>query len=232
MPSAGTETRERILAVAARLFHEQGFEATGVATILREVGVNSGSLYHFFSSKEALLAAVLERHLEELRSTYFDPAEGAAADPLERVFALLDLYRRGLQVTNCTRGSLIGNLALEVGDRKPPVRALIDGNFSVWTGRVREWLDAAGSRLPAGLDRRAMSRFILTVMEGAVMQARAAGSLEPFDACVGQLRSYVQLLTEQARRERGEIGEVMNGVDVPGPEEVTDEADRTQWRAW
>ena len=38
-----------------RLFHEQGYSATGIATILREADVNSGSLYHLFPSKEALL---------------------------------------------------------------------------------------------------------------------------------------------------------------------------------
>ncbi|MEE8447296.1 MAG: helix-turn-helix domain-containing protein, partial [Gemmatimonadota bacterium] len=56
MNAPASETRDRILEVAARLFHKRGFRATGVATILREAGVNSGSLYHFFPSKEAVLA--------------------------------------------------------------------------------------------------------------------------------------------------------------------------------
>ena len=53
------DTRERILRTAFQLFHEQGFNATGVATIAREAGVNPGSLYHFFESKDDLLLAVL-----------------------------------------------------------------------------------------------------------------------------------------------------------------------------
>ena len=65
------ETRERLLETAARLFHEQGYAATGVATILREADANSGSLYHFFPNKDALLAGVLEwyrDHLEDDRA--------------------------------------------------------------------------------------------------------------------------------------------------------------------
>src|SRR5439155_22202151 len=41
-------TREALITTAARLFHEQGYGSTGIATILREADVNSGSLYHFF----------------------------------------------------------------------------------------------------------------------------------------------------------------------------------------
>lgn len=228
----GTDTRNRILAAAARLFHERGFEATGVATILREVGVNSGSLYHFFPSKEALLVGVLERHLESLHSTILEPAAGATDDPIERVFALLGLYRRGLVITDFTRGCLIGNLALEVGDGRPHVRALIEASFSVWAEGVRSWLDAAGDRLPADLDRGALSRFVLTVMEGAVMQARAAGSLEPFDASVAQLRSYMELLAAQARLGRGEAPAMPAGRETVEPSDEAPPPGRSAWRSW
>ena len=93
-----SETRERILEEAARLFHEQGYSATGISTILRRAGVNSGSLYHFFPGKDALLIGVLERHLALLEPFILLPAEGASTDPIERVFALLEVYRRGLDV--------------------------------------------------------------------------------------------------------------------------------------
>ena len=54
-----TKTREKLVATAFELFHKQGFSATGVAQILRTAEVNSGSLYHYFPTKEDLLIAVL-----------------------------------------------------------------------------------------------------------------------------------------------------------------------------
>ena len=145
------DSRQRILDVAARLFHEQGYHATGVATIQREAGVNPGTLYHFFASKEDLLQAVLERYRERLRPEVTDPAEDRTDDPLERVFALLALYRHGLELTDCKQGCPIGNLALELADDHPEVRGLIDANFAGWLDgappslRGWEWrhLDAA-----------------------------------------------------------------------------------------
>src|SRR5438552_17602700 len=96
------DTRTRILEAARRLFYEQGYYATGIATILREADVNSGSLYHFFPSKEALLMGVLERYVELLRPAVMDPAEAAAPDPIERVFTLLANYRAGMERAGCS----------------------------------------------------------------------------------------------------------------------------------
>jgi len=47
-----------------------------------------------------------------------------------------------------------------------------------------------------------LARFVLTVMEGGLMQARAAGELRPFDESVAQLRAYFDALEEKARLER------------------------------
>lgn len=198
-----TDTRERILATAARLFHEQGYHATGVATIQREAEVSSGSFYNFFPSKEDLLVGVLERYAEILRPTIMDPAEEVAEDPLERIFALLARYRLGLETTECTMGCPLGNLALELSDNHPRVRDLIDLNFRNWAGAVRDWLDQAGNRLPEDVDRDGLACFVLTVMEGGIMQARAAKSLEPFDASVIQLADYLNRLQDDASESPG-----------------------------
>lgn len=188
------ETRDRILEAAMRLFYEQGFNATGVATILRQAGVNSGSLYHFFESKEALLKEVLETYVDMLVPMVMQPAEEAAVDPIERVFALLEWYRAGLHATNCQFACPLGQLALEIGHDHPALRSLIDLNFKNWAAHVQSWLDAS-DRLPEGTDTGQLSRFILTVMEGAQMQAKASGSLRPYDESILQLRRYFDLLT-------------------------------------
>ncbi|MEM1329952.1 MAG: TetR/AcrR family transcriptional regulator [Planctomycetota bacterium] len=191
------DTRDRILTAAMRLFHEQGFSATGVSTILREAGVNSGSLYHCFPNKEAVLRGVLERYTELLGPVVLEPREREQDDPIERVFDLLAWYRRGMEQTHCRLGCPIGNLALEVSDAYPEVRTLIDNNFRGWASGIRGWLDEAGDRLSPETDLDALASFVLTVMEGGLMQARAAGSLEPFDRSVAVLRSHFQLITRQ-----------------------------------
>ena len=202
LAAPAASTRDRLIHTALRLFYEQGYHATGVATILREAGVNSGSLYHFFDSKEHLLEGVLSWYIDNLRPVVLAPAEAAAADPIGRVFALMAWYRAGVVATGCAGGCPIGNLALELGDSLPRARRLIDQNFENWARGVEAWLVAAGDRLPAETDRHQLSRFVLTTMEGGIMQARAAGRIEPFDASVEQLRAYFDAMESLARARR------------------------------
>lgn len=53
------ETRDRIVAAAARLFRQHGIEAVGLARIMAEVGLTVGTFYTHFKSKEALVQAAL-----------------------------------------------------------------------------------------------------------------------------------------------------------------------------
>ncbi len=201
-PQESRTTRERIIDAAMVLFLERGFAATGIAAILQAAGVRSGSLYYFFKSKEELLLAVLEKYKTLLRPVILDPAESKTGDPIERVFALLALYRGFLQETGCRLGCPIGNLALEVSDHHDEARELIRENFDGWVAGVKQWLDDSGDRLPNETDREGLARFVLTVMEGGQMQAKAEKRIEAFDHSVVQLRNYFDSLQQIARAAR------------------------------
>jgi AcrR family transcriptional regulator len=188
------DTRDRIVEAARGLFWEKGYAATGLAELLDKAGANSGSFYHFFESKDALLRVVLDTYVELLEPQVLRAAWSATGDPIERVFALLDAYRARLVETGCSYGCPIGRLALEIDPENTPVHARIAKNFTAWRAAVEGCLRAGG--VPAPQDTAA---FVLTVMEGAVMQARAYRSIEPFDACVRQLRRHIGLLARAPR---------------------------------
>ena len=179
------------------LFYFHGYEATSVAEILKKAEVNSGSLYYFFKGKEDLLLAVLERYKEMLWPVVIEPAFQKTPDPIERVFAVLEGYRQGLIFTHFTSGCPIGNLALELREAHAEALQKIAENFAGWRDAIRLCLEDALDRLPRGTDPKQLATFILTVMEGSVMQSRAQGGIEPFDACVAQLRNYLDLLLSQ-----------------------------------
>lgn len=176
------------------LFQQQGYGATGVAQILKAAGARSGSLYYFFPTKEDLLLAVLEKYKQMLWPVLLEPIFSRIDDPIERIFGLLDGYRQFILATEFTYGCPIGNLALELSNTHPKVRDLIAENFQGWRDAVEQCLDDVANRLPADLDKAALASFVLTVMEGGVMQTRAYQSLEPFDEAVTQLRDYFDRL--------------------------------------
>jgi len=195
-----SETRERIVMAAMELFWEKGYGSTSISDILKKAGANSGSLYHFFPAKQDVLTAVLDAYVNGIRPMLLDPAWEGVDDPMEKVFVLLGRYRQFLIDTDYFYGCPIGSLALEIHEPDPAVRERLVANFSAWTGAVEECLAAASARLPADTDLKALAQFVLTAMEGGVMQARTHRSLEPFDASVSQLRNYFDYLAKAAAR--------------------------------
>ena len=192
-------TADRIIFAAMTLFAEKGYGSTSVADILRLAEANAGSLYHAFPTKQDVLVAVLDLYRAGIGPMLLEPAWSGVEDPIERVFALLAGYRRALYSTDCLYGCPIGSLALELHEPDPPVREALAGNFDGWVAAVQGCLDAAADRLPAGTDTRALGQFILTVMEGGVMQARTHRSIDAFDASVAGLRDYLDRLQAAAR---------------------------------
>ncbi|MFN7243858.1 MAG: TetR/AcrR family transcriptional regulator [Dietzia cercidiphylli] len=65
-----TTRREELLAIAAGLFAERGLRATTVRDIADAAGILSGSLYHHFSSKEAIVDEILRGFLDSLFGNY------------------------------------------------------------------------------------------------------------------------------------------------------------------
>ena len=189
-----TNTRERLIETAAGLFWRQGYAQTGVNEIMQQAGTTSGSFYHFFPAKEDLLLAVVEHVGEWLEGDVFAAAAAASDDPIEQVFAVIDASRRHLEANGFELGSPLGSLAAELAASHPQVRERLAAVFDAWTERVAAMLEAAEDRMPRDLDRRALARFILGVVEGAMLQARVRRSLTPFDDAVAELRRHLTRL--------------------------------------
>ena len=198
----GEDTRDRLALTAMRLFAEKGFASTSVADILKAADANSGSLYHFFPTKQDLLLEALRRYRDGIGPMLLSPAWKGVTDPIERVFALLAAYRHMLVLTDCTYGCPIGSIALELHEPDLAVRELLSINFDGWVQAVEACFVAAGERLPERVDRRALAVFTLTTMEGGVMLARTHRSIDAFDEAVRALRDYVSGLEREAAQKR------------------------------
>jgi TetR/AcrR family transcriptional repressor of nem operon len=192
-------TRERLLMAAMELFTTKGYEATSVAEILKRAGVNSGSLYYFFESKHELLVEGLEFFKTLLYPIVMQPAFARESDPIERIFAVLEDYRQRLLITDLNYECPVGKLALEVARHSPEARRRIAENFAAWRDHIRDCLDQTADRLPPSVDRNSLATFVLTTMEGAVMQARTHRHISYYDSSISHLRAYfVYLLSNES----------------------------------
>ncbi|CAB3803639.1 TetR/AcrR family transcriptional regulator [Paraburkholderia caffeinilytica] len=80
------ENRHAIVTAAEKLFRERGVDAVGLAELMKAAGFTQGGFYNHFKSKDALVAAVMEKAMEEGGEAYaalFEHARSADADPVK-----------------------------------------------------------------------------------------------------------------------------------------------------
>ena len=77
-------TVDVILKATARILIAEGYDRASTNKVAARAGVSIGSLYQYFPSKEALVAALLERHLEEMGQVLRAACPRLAAAPIEQ----------------------------------------------------------------------------------------------------------------------------------------------------
>jgi AcrR family transcriptional regulator len=151
--TAAEDKRTLILQAAVRVFAAQGYEATRVGDIAKEAGVAYGLVYHYFSSKDAVLEAVFHEQWGRLHAAVLLAEETGedAGDQLELVVKIVlrswrddpDLVR--LLVREITRsphihdeldeiGQAFATLQriVERGQRDGTFRPGLDSQFAAW----------------------------------------------------------------------------------------------------
>jgi AcrR family transcriptional regulator len=118
-------TRERIIDQAMHLFSQHGYAATSVAKIESAAGLTpgAGGLYHHFDSKEAVLAAGIERQLARLDA--LREIRGVLT-PLGDVKAELILMARYVLTELDSESELLRILASEARNRPQMLTAAVD----------------------------------------------------------------------------------------------------------
>ena len=108
--------RDRLIEAATAKFYQQGVARTTLADIAQQAQVPLGNVYYHFRTKEALVEAVVQAHMQELHSMFKKWEH--IADPCQRLLALLQTAREQEHVLaryGCPHGSLSQELDKEDG---------------------------------------------------------------------------------------------------------------------
>lgn len=166
-----SDTRQRILDTALRLFHRDAYQAVGINAICSEAGVVKGSFYHFFPSKQALLAAVVET----LNADRQKALQRARADSASGREALLMFFRLWLESADQQHskhgqvlGCCLGLLSVELSCSDPTARPLFQASFSDWQKELKQLVKegiADGSIAPS-VDAGHTADALLALLQG------------------------------------------------------------------
>lgn len=159
------ENRERVIASAATLFRERGFDGIGVADLMKSAGLTHGGFYGQFESKEDLMALAAERALQQSLAHWQRLAERAPDDGLA---ALLKSYLTESHRDQAGEGCALAALGAEAGRHGPAVKR----SFTAGTKALLEQLARMlPGRSEAARRERALATF--ASMVGALVLARS-----------------------------------------------------------
>ena len=139
-------SRAKLLSVSARLFAQNGFEATSMRDIAKRAGMLAGSMYYHFPSKNDLIAAVYEAGVAEIGAAV-DEALEKARGPWPRLEAACAAHLDSLLADSAHAAVMTADLGQLDSRLKRRLVTLRDG----YEKRFVELIEALP--LPAGTDR-------------------------------------------------------------------------------
>ena len=175
---AEPDSRSALLQAARELIFTRSFGHVGTAEICERAGVRKGSMYHFFSSKEALVLAMLDEHIDDFERKVLKPSLEGPGSLRERMDAFVRaihrfeaaVYRESGHLPGCP----FGNLIVETATYSPGLRQAIRLHLDRIAGHFQHCLQAAVERgeLPAATDTHSNAERWLALMEGILVMAK------------------------------------------------------------
>ncbi|HMU98060.1 MAG TPA: TetR/AcrR family transcriptional regulator [Chitinophagales bacterium] len=157
-------TSEEILKQSFKLFREKSYHNTSMADIADACGILKGSLYHYYSSKEALMSAVIDYAHTYFKEKIFSLAYNEELSPQERIERMFQKSEKTL----LSDGNIMGNIGVETARIVPEFANLIKDFYMEWINAVAYIF----RKITNEKDAQDLAEQTVAEFEGAVMMSR------------------------------------------------------------
>ena len=194
----GEQTRRKIVACAAPMFNQRGYEGSSLALLMEATGLEKGCIYRHFTSKEEIAAEAFDYSWNAAWETRMQHVEEAATGlgKLKQFIANFIEYRSPVE-----GGCPLLNTAVDSDDGNPVLRDRAAKALRSWTVRLQAFVKQAvkaGETRP-GVDPKAVSTLVVASLEGASMMARIEGNREALRRVHEHLNQYIDREIAAAR---------------------------------
>ena len=196
--SKGDKTRQRILAEAAAIFNQRGYEGCSIQAIMMATGLEKGGIYRHFDSKEELAAEAFDYAwsiASAKRRIHMDEISDPVAKLKQHVANFMT--RSGLP-----GGCPLLNTAVDSDNGNPILRDKVRKALRGWQTMITGVLEdgVAAGVIRAEIDRCAVANHIIGSLEGAMLINRIERNDTTLRETVERLDGYLESLRCAAQR--------------------------------
>jgi TetR/AcrR family transcriptional repressor of nem operon len=182
----GEQTRRKIVAAAAPIFNQRGYEGSSLADLMTATGLQKGGIYRHFASKEELAAEAFDytwQTAQALRLAQLDH-KAPGLDQLKQSIANFVEVRSPI-----LGGCPILNTAIDADDGNAVLRARASEALRSWVARLQSMVKRAAKegQIRKDVDAKSVATWIVAALEGALMMSR----LERNDYALRQVQRYL-----------------------------------------
>ena len=179
--------RERLVAAAIQLLHQHGTERTTLADIAKAADVPAGNVYYYFKTKDDVIAAVIEAHAQEIRTT-LAWIDSRHRSPKSRLKAFVRQFAARSE-TVAQHGCPLGSLCSELDKR------LTEPTFAVaqLMSLPIEWAEQQFRALER-LDAHDLAVDLLAAYEGSALLANTMRDPDVLSRAAGRLDHWIDTL--------------------------------------
>jgi TetR/AcrR family transcriptional repressor of lmrAB and yxaGH operons len=189
-PTKGQATQQRMVESMLELIQLHGYAGTGLSAVLEHAGAPKGSLYfHFPEGKEQLGERALGLAADQFETLIHEVLATGSEDGVERIVeSVVGTLAALLEEHDFAIGCPVSVVALEMGGESERLRSACEQAYDRWMSPVAEFLVARGHEEGAA---RATASAVISLVEGAMIVARARRDVQPLRDAAGALRTLL-----------------------------------------
>ena len=182
-PEHKQRNHEKILAVAARTFREQGADSSGIGTVMKKVGLTKGGFYRHFESKDDLFVEAVARAFDEMGAGMENAARSAPEGQALR--AMIERYLSVGHANSPGTGCVLSALAPEFARKPVGVRRRVEALQEAYRERILPFVPGETR------DERLLTwRVLFSSMAGVLMLARMTSDPQKREQRLAEARDF------------------------------------------
>ncbi len=197
--------KEEILDVAERVVLEKGLEKVSMNDVKQSLEApHRMMLAECFTSKNALLSALVQRYIEHDKAYFKDlfyRAEFLCSDPLEQIILFANLLSESIvSQPVIERGCLLAACAQRIEGLETKIQQQLCEGIDAWRAAILERLEAVAALYPPTIEvnLQELCDMLLSLLQGGIIVSRLVGTPSVVTAQVQHFRNYLRLLFETA----------------------------------